>query len=950
MKIKFLLLLLFCTNAMQLFAQKFEVKGTIKDQSTNEVLIGANIMYAPGKGTSTDLNGNYVLQLDSGSYEFTVSYVGYEMQKQNIKVTKNMRLDFSLQPTTLKEVEVTADIAKTRETPIAYTNISAAKLNEELGSRDLVMVLNTTPGVYATETGGGAGDARINIRGFDQRNIAVLVDGVPVNDLESGAVFWSNWAGISDILRLTQVQRGLGASKLAVASVGGTMNMITKGIESKRMFSIKQEVGNDYMFKTSLGINSGLLKGGWGITAAGTRTKGNGFADETWDDAWSFFGKVQKQAGKHLISLSASGAPQVHGQRSNRLNAAIYDSSYARSIGVNADSVIKNSVYKIVGPRGVRYNDNWGPLDRYELDNGDTIHNNENLNYRVNHFFKPVFNLTDYWTVNQKLFISNVLYVSSGNGGGTGTLGSIGIDDSTGQVNFQDIYKSNIKNIDAVYSTTEHKSTNTIVDSHNNHIWYGLLSTLNYDINKNFSFTGGIDLRGYKGTHYQTVYDYIGGDYIIDTRNFNQPKPTFPGDPNFQAQMKREGDHIGYDYYSHVKWGGLFTQLEYKKDKWSAFITLSGSETGYQRFDYFQKRDVEAPDTLFNNIIAWGDTLAYNGTDYFVNTGSHHFGYGGDTTYVLNNSGTVLAAIPNANQYFTDSPESRTSTTKEKWYPGYVAKAGANYNITEHHNVFINGGHLQIAPRFTSVFDFNNREYADTKAQLVDAIEAGYSFHSKQFAANLNGFYTMWKNKPYSRSATDPVTGFPVNYNINGVNELHQGVELDLMYKIIRQLTLEGTVSIGDWKYKSGGTVILYAENGDSLNSFVYSAQNVHVGDAAQTQYAASLRYEPIQGLYIKGQFIYFERYYADFDPTVLNGSNADRDSWKLPSYNTIDFFAGYNFNYWKINFNLTAGVFNVFDNVYISDARGNGGFDANTATVFISQGTRFNTSLKLTF
>ncbi len=949
---KIIVLVLFCTTVAFAQEQQFEVKGTISDASNKELLIGANVTYATGKGTVTDINGNYILQLDSGNYELTISYVGYTMQKQKIRVVKNMRVDFLLDAPAMREVEITTDIAKLRETPIAYTNISAKKISEELGSRDLVMVMNSTPGVYATESGGGAGDARITVRGFDQRNIAVMVDGVPVNDLENGAVFWSNWAGISDILSTTQVQRGLGASKLAVASVGGTLNMITKGIENKRMISVKQEVGNDNMFKTSVGYNSGLLKGGWGITAAGTRTTGDGFADQTWDKAWSYFLKVQKQLGKHLISVSASGAPQLHGQRSNRLPIAVYDSTYARKVGAHPDVLYAPNYYlRNIGPQGSRYNDNWGYLDRYDTNGGDTIHNDEKLNLRVNHFHKPVFNLTDYWNISSKLFLSNVLYLSYGNGGGTGlnSGGALPYDSKTGQIDYQGVYNSNIKKINTNYSTTEHQANTYIIDSHNDHIWYGLLSTLNYDISKSFTFTGGIDLRSYKGIHYQTVYDFIGGDYVSDTKNNNQPKPLAGFTSNRKYEVKHENDRIASDYYSHVKWGGLFTQFEFKKNKWSAFVTLSGSQTGYQRFDNFQKRDVITNGRTFDNIIAWGDTLLYNGTDFLINTSSLHDSTVGNTTYLVNSVGTIKSSIQDAKRYDTNSPETHTSTTNEKWYPGFVAKAGANYNLDENFNIFFNMGHLQIAPRFTSVFDFSNNEYKDTRPQLVDAIEVGYGYHARKFAANINGFYTSWKNKPYSRSANDPDKGF-VNYNINGVNELHQGIELDLTFKIMRQLSLEGAVSTGDWRYKSGGTVILYSENGDSLGSIVFSAQNVHVGNAAQTQYVAGLRYEPFKGFFIKAQSIYFENYYAEFDPTSLKDNEADHDSWKLPAYDLVDVFAGYNIKFWKLRYTLSVGVFNVFNRRYISDANNGGNFDADGATVYIGQGRRFNTSLKITF
>ena len=112
-----------------------------------------------------------------------------------------------------------------------------------MADQDLPMLLNSTPGVYATQQGGGDGDARINIRGFNQRNVAVMIDGIPVNDMENGWVYWSNWFGLSSVTSNTQVQRGLGASKIAIPSVGGTMNIITKGISNKAGGMVKQSVG-----------------------------------------------------------------------------------------------------------------------------------------------------------------------------------------------------------------------------------------------------------------------------------------------------------------------------------------------------------------------------------------------------------------------------------------------------------------------------------------------------------------------------------------------------------------------------------------------------------------------------------------------------------------------------------------------------------------------------------
>ena len=126
-----------------------------------------------------------------------------------------------------------ADIAKDRKTPVAVSTIKEAQIVERLGNQEFPEILATTPSIYATKGGGGFGDGRMNVRGFDTNNTAVMINGVPVNDMEGGTVYWSNWAGLSDVTSALQVQRGLGSSKLAIASVGGTINVITRAADKK---------------------------------------------------------------------------------------------------------------------------------------------------------------------------------------------------------------------------------------------------------------------------------------------------------------------------------------------------------------------------------------------------------------------------------------------------------------------------------------------------------------------------------------------------------------------------------------------------------------------------------------------------------------------------------------------------------------------------------------------
>lgn len=899
--------------------EKVNITGAVIDKETSEVLIGVRIVCNESQITGTDIDGNFKLSVDANSsHSLQLTLFGYDTLRTTVTVGATdqlVNLEMLLNSKMIDEVVVQAETAKNRETPIAFSKIDAKQIAEELGTRDLPMVLNSTPGAYATEQGGGAGDARVSIRGFSQNNVAVLVDGVPVNDMENGAVYWSNWDGIGDITRYMQVQRGLGASKLAIVSIGGTMNIVTKGIDSKMGASVKQEVNNYGLYKTSIGYNTGLLKGNWGVTIAGSRKWGQSYADATYDDAWSYFLKVQKKFDKHLFSFGVNGAPQSHGQRTTRLPIAVIDQGLAERAGIDyrgyLDSASQYSNFQFttptIGAKGIKYNPNYGMI------------NGEVFNEKVNFFHKPQFNLTHLWSPNEKINWTTTAYMSIGSGGGTSMKTVPARDTTDGLYLMQDIYDVNSTNTAPLYSATEHVSSNYLRAAHNDHKWYGLLSSFNYNVTKNWSAMLGIDGRYYKGSHYQTVYDLMGGDYAIDNSDKNQPK----GFGNLDHAMKREGDKISYNNDAFVKWMGTFAQVEYKKNKWSAFVTGSLSYTGYQRVDYFKKKDIVLSDTTLVQAVGYGDTITYDGV-----------------------------------QYHNESAEARNSTTDEKWFLGYTVKGGANYNINKNHNVFFNLGHLDIAPRMNSVFDNNNRLFLEIENQHVNSLELGYGFKSKRFSANLNGYYTLWENKPpqFAQSVNTPDGTF--YYNINGLDAIHKGIELDFIVKLTKNLDFEGLVSLADWTTISDAIVNVTDQDNNIVKVVEFSAKGVHVGDAAQTQLGASLRYEPIKNLYFKLRYTYFDRNYSNFEPIELTvikdlsgnilSDNRNRESWQSPSYGILDFNFGYTFDAWKLKMTLNGGVLNVLNTVYISDSQNGSGFNAETASVFVGMGRRFNVGLRI--
>ena len=913
-KLVFLVVSIFALSVS--FGQtKIQLSGTVYDKYTKETLIGVRIVCGNTLITKTNIDGNYVLSVAANtSHNLKVSYFGYDTLIKIIQAGSTaLKIDLTLSPIEklIDEVVVKAEIAKARETPIAFSTLSSKQIAEELGTRDLPMVLNSTPGAYATEQGGGVGDARVSIRGFDQRNIAVLVDGVPVNDMENGQVYWSNWDGIGDITRYMQVQRGLGASKLSIVSVGGTMNIVTKGIDSKMSTSIKQEVNGYGLFKTAFGYNTGLLKGNWGITIAGSKKWGSSYADATFDDAYSYFMKVQKKFDKHLLSFGVNGAPQSHGQRTTRLPIAVIDKGLAERSGINyqqsLDSIalVSSSQFTTTsqGARGIRYNPNYGML------------NCEDFNEKINFFHKPQFNLTHSYNPNEKINLTTVAYLSIGKGGGTSMKTTLSDRDTTnGLYDIQGVYDLNKTNY-SFPSETEHVSSNYLRAANNDHKWFGLLSTFNYKLSNSLTSMFGVDSRYYKGAHYQSVYDLIGGDYAIDANNENQPV----GEGNSSYYMKRVGDKIAYHNDATVKWAGFFGQIEYKKDKWSSFLTSSFNMTGYQRTDYFKKKDIVLSDTTLVQAVGYGDTLVYNGVSY-------------------NNN----------------SNEARFATTDQKWFSGATIKAGMNYNINSHENIFCNMGYLSIAPKMNAVFDNNNKEFLQIKNQEVSSFELGYGHKSKRFSSNLNMYYTLWRNKPPQNTPTVVTPDGTFSYNINGLDALHKGIEIDFIYKILPNLDFEGLVSLGDWKTitsSKDSTLVNIVDNDNIIvTSFYFGADNVHVGDAAQVQLGTSLRYEIIKNLYFKLRFTYFDKNYANFDPLALTGKNINRESWKMPSYGLLDLNFGYDMKYNKMNFTITGGIMNIANTFYISDAQNGANFNGASSTVFVGMGRRFSMGLKVGF
>lgn len=902
----FISALLFSFSAL---AQTATVRGKVTDNVAKQPVVGAKILLGTEFRTISDFDGNYQFSnVPFGEYQMVITMISFDTTYLTINIdSEDFIYDILLGGSQeIEEMEVIGNIAQDRKTPVAVSTLGKKEIIEELGSQDLPMILNSKPGVHATQQGGGDGDARITIRGFDQRNVGVMIDGVPVNDMENGWVYWSNWFGLDAITSQIQVQRGLGATKLAMPSVGGTMNILTDNTGGKREIKVRQEYGSGNFLRTSLSYKSGTLKNGWGILFSGSYKQGDGWVDGLNTQGGFYYLKIQKKIGNHVLSLSGFGAPQQHGQRTYNQQIEYWDSEYAKKLGVTKfDSTRMDN--------GIRFNEHWGWYT--DSATGKT----SLLNERRNFYHKPQITLKDFWKINDKLSWSNIAYVSIGKGGGQRYFGSSStiIRDEDGQIDWdQIVYNNKYKTLfgttyttaDPAYDPVLLKSSQILSASMNNHKWIGGISQFDYKINEKWDFAGGVDYRWYQGEHYVEVIDLLGGDYFIDNSNHNAETP-----------MKKVGDKIANQAYNNhrdgfVQWAGGFAQGEYSHGRWTAFVNVSGVTNGYKGVDYFKKRSMEVDGQIIE--VGYDDTVEVNGTIYT-----------------------------------RDSEGLEYNNTGWKWLVGGTFKAGANFNVTERSNIFLNVGYLNRTPQFSNVVDNNTNEFfREILNEKIYATEVGYGFRSKKLSVNVNGYYTYWENKPFpfGVSVPDPLdpTEF-VRANVNGMDALHMGGELDFAYNVHPRISIEGMASVGDWTWQSSETI-------DVLGTeFQFDARGVHVGDAAQSTYAGSVRYAFVKNGYIKVKYTYFDRYYSNFDPFSLTGDKGGTESWKIPSYGLMSIHAGYRLKIKESSLNFRANVFNVLNTLYISDARTNQygtDFGVNSAGVFMGQGTQFNVSLGFEF
>jgi outer membrane cobalamin receptor len=924
------------------------ISGSVTDGTTGDALPGANVIVdGQPYGGASDLSGAFVIEgVPAGNYSVTASVIAYESVTLSAQVARGVAttLNFALssQALEMSALEVLASRADAN-TPVAYTNVSKEEMEVRLVSQDIPLVLNTTPSVYATNQGGGAGDARINVRGFNQRNVAVMINGVPQNDMENGWVYWSNWDGVGDATSSIQMQRGLSAVNLATPSIGGTMNIITDPTKLASGGSFKQEAGSGSFLKTTVNYNTGLIGDKIALSGTVVRKTGEGIVDKTWTDAWAYyFGGSYAVNSDNRFELYAIGAPQRHGQNLYKQNVMAYDQEFAEEIardGVDdADwdaYVDKFTLDSDGSDAGRLFNQNVSDIspdykgEQYWYMYGDRTverHDPNYLNERENFFHKPLVNLNHYLNLSEKMRLSTVLYWSGGSGGGTGTYGKIPTMDANGNLggeNYKYYYGDspwirdwnalvamNSGSDDTVYvDKTElvrthgdgnNQSVGILRNSINRQSTIGVISKLNFDMSDMLKLQVGIDWRTAGIEHTREVRDLMGGDYYLDDSD--------PNENGGDAYKVGLGDFIDYHNLTTVDWIGGFAQASYTAGSLNAYGMAGFSSIKYSYQDMF---------TTEQTVI----------------------------------ESDAIGAMQ--------------------------VKGGGMFHLADNFNVFGNFGYVEKPPIMDNVIYYDGTVAADPSNEQFMSSELGVNFKAKMFAVTANVYNTDWIDRNLTKAVTSGQgsSGDTDVIFLTGVNQNHKGLEVEASVQPMKMLRLDASLSFGSWEFGDDADGDYQNEAGELLGEYRYALKGLKVGDMPQTAYVLGATLMPIKGLRVQALYSIYDNNYADWSPDSRQIDDADDDGviseselatadrvqvWDAPGYSKMDLHITYDLP--KIagfNAQLFGHVFNALDATYVQDAVDNSQYNgfgdgashsASRAEVFLGTPRFMNFGLKLHF
>ncbi|OFX88201.1 MAG: hypothetical protein A2W99_10305 [Bacteroidetes bacterium GWF2_33_16] len=746
---------------------------------------------------------------------------------------------------------------------------------EEEGSQGMSGLLFSSGDVFSSTAAYNWGAVRFRVRGYDNENNQIYMNGILMNDLVTGRPNWSDWGGLNDAVRNSETLYGLGSNDFSVPAIGGVSNIITRA--SQYPAGIKTSYANtmgNYNNRIMLTYSTGMMNNNWAITVSGSRRWAEeGYIEGTDYDAYSYFLAIERKINtKHSVAFTALGSPQKRGKQ----------------IGATQE------VYDLYGSN--YYNANWG------------YQNGEIRNSRMANNHEPMAILTHYWDLSEKTTITTSASYAFGYNGGT-ALNWYGVADprptyyrylpyynaeeplylgwENEHIEWDQFYFVNSKNLDDVFNANGisgnyikgNRSAYIIEDRKVGQQKVVLSTVVKHDLTSNIKLKGGLDYNWLKANNYKEIEDLLGGEFWLDIDQFAERDNQTNDSSYIQSDLRnpnrivKVGGRFGYDYDANITKYGFWAQGDY---------TIGDFE-----------------------IYAGG---GLSGTSFY-RTGNMQNGRFPDESY---------------------------GDSEKQSFINYQLNAGGTYKITGRHIVTGNIAYLTRAPFFEDAYiSPRTRDHVieGLTSEKIFSADANYIVRSPYIDGRLTAYYTTFKDQADVLSFYHDVERTFVNYAMSGIDKEHMGLELGLSLKPTSEISVNGVVALGQYIYTSRPNVTIGSDNEIGLqteNDIVYF-KNYYVEGTPQTAASMGVRYNSPKFWWAELSASYYDRNYLSMNParrtsTAIAGIdpltefgddkiNEIISEEKFPEAFTLDITGGKSWRIKKYYISLYARVNNLLDN-----------------------------------
>ena len=766
------------------------------------------------------------------------------------------------------------------ENRIPVFSMGADDSDAEMESQDISGLLQSSRDIFTSVAGFSFGQARFRIRGYGSENLTVNINGIKVNDLETGRAFWGNWGGLNDVTRYMDIQTGIAASRDNFSGIQGYSSIqvrassIWKGTKASYAYTNRA-----YNHRFMVTHATGMMDNGWAFAfSASRRWAGEGYVEGTYFNASSYFLSAEKKINnRHSLGLVAYGAPIEQGRQAPAIQEA----------------------YDLAGTNF--YNPNWGLQD------------GQKRNSRVSNNHKPMAMLTHYWDYSDKTTIQSSAFFSYGRGGLSGlnwfdardprpdfyrylpsfhdeeselfasTTASWQNDINTRQLDWDRFYFANGKNLYTVENAdgipgnnfTANRSKYILEELRNDELRTGANIIVNSIINDNWYFSGSYTANINKTYNYRKVLDLLGGDFWLDIdqfaeRDFDDPMIA-QNNVNIPNRIVREGDRYGYDYINNINTHEIYGQMEYTSSKVDAFFAANVSSTTFWRTSKVQNG--RFPDNSF------GDSEKQN----FLN---------------------------------------------------YGLKGGATYKISGRQYLSANAAYMTRAPFMRNAYVSPRTRHdlvPNLRSEEIISTDVNYITRYNRLKTRLTLYYTEINNQTWMRSFYHDVYRNFVNYSMTGVNHVHYGMELGVDANVTSTIIYNGVVALGESLWNSRPEATISIDNSSELldeGRTIY-LKNYRIGGMPQTAISNGLRYNSPKYWFAGFNINYFAHIYLDPNPDRRTAEAAERFVATDPQYSelieqtrldnnfTVDAYAGKSWRIKKLNsfVNANLSLSNILNN-----------------------------------